>query len=85
MADGTQYEIMYQDGLILEAGSYFKIDPNTWPSVPEWLQEWTKVDEATGEITITGFENGTWKIVPNWLADWVYKNNETGEIFAKEW
>ena len=85
MADGTQYEIMYQDGLIVEVTSLYKIDPNTWPSVPEWLEEWTSVDEATGEISITGFENGTWKVVPNWLADWVYKNNETGEIFAKEW
>ena len=85
MADGTQYEIMYQDGMIVEVTSFYKIDPNTWPSVPEWLQEWTKVDQATGEITIQGFENGTWKMVPNWLADWVYMNNETGELFAKEW
>ncbi len=85
MADGTQYEIMYQDGMIVEVTSFYKIDPNTWPSVPEWLQEWTKVDQATGEITIQGFENGTWKMVPDWLADWVYMNNETGELFAKEW
>ena len=85
MADGTQYEIMYQDGMIVEVTSFYKIDPNTWPSVPEWLQEWTKVDQTTGEITIQGFENGTWKMVPNWLADWVYVNNETGELFAKEW
>ena len=85
MADGTQYEIMYQDGMIVEVSSFFEIDPNTWPSVPEWLQEWTKVDLATGEITIQGFENATWKTVPNWLADWVFINNETGELFAKEW
>ncbi len=85
MSDGIMYEIMYQDGLIVEADSYYKIDPNTWTSVPEWLTKWTTVDPTTGEISIQGFENGTWKIVPNWLADWVYVNNETGEIFAKEW
>jgi hypothetical protein len=85
MSDGMMYEIMYQDGLIVEADSYYKIDPNTWPSVPEWLKKWTTIDPATGEISIQGFENGTWKIVPNWLADWVYVNNETGEIFAMEW
>jgi len=85
MSDGTQYEIMYQDGLIVEVSSFYKIDPNTWVSVPDWLQDWTSVDAKTGEISITGFENGTWKIVPNWIADWVYRNNETGEIFAMEW
>ena len=85
MADGTQYEIMFNDGMIVEVASFYKIDPNTWPSIPEWLKEYAKVDNATGEITIPGFENGTWKIVPDWLADWVYKNNETGEVYAKEW
>ena len=85
MADGTQYEIMYEDGMIVEVASFYQIDPNTWSSVPEWLQEYAKVDEATGEITIPGFENGSKKIVPTWLADWVYVNNETGEVFAMEW
>ena len=85
MADGTEYEIMYQDGLIVEVASFVKIDPNTWASVPEWLEKWKSVDKTTGEITIAGFENGTRRNVPNWLADWVYINNETGEIFAMEW
>lgn len=85
MADGTVYEIMYQDGLIVEVTGFLKMDPNTWPSVPEWLKKWSSVDESTGVISIVGFVNGTRRVVPNWLADWVYINNETGEIFTMEW
>ena len=85
MADGSEYEIMYQDGLIMNVASFLKTAPSTWSSVPEWLKEWATVDAKTGSITIEGFPGDTGKIVPNWLADWVYKNNETGEIFAKEW
>ena len=74
-----------KDGMIVEVASFYQIDPNTWSSVPEWLKEYAKIDEATGEITIPGFENGANKIIPTWLADWVYVNNETGEVFAMEW
>ena len=85
MADGSEYEIQYRDGMIMEVASFLKTAPNTWPSVPEWLKEYATVDAATGNITIEGFPSDTGTIVPNWLADWVYKNNETGEIFAMEW
>ena len=85
MADGSEYEIQYRDGMIMEVSSFFKTDPSTWPSVPEWLKEYATVDAATGKTTIEGFPSDSGRIVPNWLADWVYKNNETGEIFAMEW
>ncbi len=85
MADGSEYEIQYRDGMIVDVASFFKTDPNTWTSVPDWLKEYATVDAATGKVSIEGFPNDAGKIVPNWLADWVYKNSETGEIFAMEW
>ena len=39
MADGSEYEIQYRDGMIMDVSSFFKTDPSTWPSVPEWLKE----------------------------------------------
>jgi len=85
MKDGTLHEVKYNNGMIVNAGSFFKIDPNTWESIPEWLGKWTHVYERTGEVSITGFENGSEKIVPKWIADWVYLNKETGEVFVSEW
>ncbi len=85
MADGNSYEVMYQDGLIVEASFLCSSDPNRWTSVPAWLEEWAKTDAKTGVITVQGIESGKDRYVPNWLADWVYMNNETGEIFAMEW
>ncbi|GEM_PF-1745667 len=85
MKDGTLHEVKFYKGMIVNAVSFFKIDPNTWESIPEWLEKWTYVYERTGEVSITGFENGSEKIVPKWIADWVYLNKETGEVFASEW
>ena len=85
MADGTEYEIMYQDGLIVEAALFYSTDPSTWTSVPDWLKKWATTDAKTGELSVQGFANGKKRIVPDWLADWVYINNETGEIYAMEW
>jgi len=85
MADGSSYEIMYQDGLIVDATFLCSSDPNRWTSVPDWLQKWAKTDPKTGVITVQGIESGRDRYVPNWLADWVYINNETGEIYAMEW
>ncbi len=85
MADGTQYEVMYQDGLIVDATFLSSTDPSRWTSVPDWLKKWAKTDAKTGTITLEGMESGTDRYVPNWLADWVYVNNETGEIYAMEW
>ena len=85
MVDGNSYEIMYQDGLIVDATFLCSSDPNRWTSVPDWLQKWAKTDPKTGVITVQGIENGRDRYVPNWLADWVYINNETGEIYAMEW
>ena len=85
MADGSSYEVMYQDGLIVEATFLCSSDPNRWTSVPDWLEKWAKTDPKTGVITVEGIESGKDRYVPNWLADWVYVNNETGEIYAMEW
>ena len=85
MADGTEYEIMYQDGLIVEAALFYSTDPSRWTSVPDWLKKWATTDAKTGELSVQGFSNGKKRIVPDWLADWVYINNETGEIYAMEW
>ena len=85
LADGTVQQVTYHKGMIVKVVSFFQIDPNTWTSVPKWLEKWARVDETTGGVLLTGFENGTLKTVPNWIADWVYINNETGEIFIEEW
>ncbi len=85
MADGSSYEVMYQDGLIVDATFLCSSDPNRWTSVPDWLEKWAKTDAKTGVITVQGIESGKDRYVPNWLADWIYVNNETGEIFAMEW
>ena len=85
MADGSSYEVMYQDGLIVEATFLCSSDPNRWTSVPDWLEKWAKTDAKTGVIKVQGIESGKDRYVPNWLADWIYVNNETGEIFAMEW
>ncbi|MEA4915222.1 MAG: hypothetical protein VB061_11700 [Christensenella sp.] len=85
MADGSSYEVMYQDGLIVEAAFLCSSDPNRWTSVPDWLEKWAKTDAKTGVIKVQGIESGKDRYVPNWLADWVYINNDTGEIYAMEW
>ena len=83
MADGTAYEIMFQDGLIVEATSYVYTNPNAWNEIPSWLADWSGTDPETGRAFIKGFDGST-TIGSNWLADWVYVNNKTGEIFLKE-
>ena len=85
MADGSSYEVMYQDGLIVDATFLCSSDPNRWTRVPDWLEKWAKTDPKTGVITVQGIESGKDRYVPNWLADWIYVNNETGEIYAMEW
>ena len=85
MTDGSSYEVMYQDGLIVDSTFLSSTDPSRWTSVPDWLEKWAKTDAKTGVITVEGMESGNDRYVPNWLADWVYVNNETGEIYAMEW
>ena len=85
LTNESAYEIEFHKGMMVKATRLLKIDPDTWASVPQWLEKWASVDEATGQISIAGIENETRRVVPNWLADWVYVNNETGEIFAMEW
>ena len=85
MTDGSSYEVMYQDGLIVDSTFLSSTDPSRWTSVPDWLKKWAKTDAKTGAITVEGMESGNDRYVPNWLADWVYVNNETGEIYAMEW
>ncbi len=85
MTDGSSYEVMYQDGLIVDSTFLSSTDPSRWTSVPDWLKKWAKTDAKTGVITVQGMESGRDRYVPNWIADWVYVNNETGEIYAMEW
>jgi len=83
MTDGTLHEVKYNKGRLIEDSVYFRLDPNTWASVPEWLEKWTSVDDA-GKISIPGFENCSWMVTPKWIASGVYIHNETGELFARE-
>ena len=84
MADGTAYEIMFQDGLIVEATSFVYTSANAWTEIPSWLAEWAETDPETGKAFIKGYDSGVTYLGTNWLADWVYINNETGEIFLKK-
>ena len=83
MTDGTLHEVKYNKGRLIEDSVYFRLDPNTWESVPEWLEKWTSVDDA-GKISIPGFDNCSWMVTPKWIASGVYIHNETGELFARE-
>jgi len=84
MTDGTLHEVKYDKGRIIKDSVYYRLDPNTWGSVPAWLDQWTSVDETTGKISISGFDNSSWMVTSKWIANGVYINNETGEIFARE-
>ena len=85
MADGTQYEIMYQDGLIVEATSFVRTDPGYWAEIPAWLTDYAAINPETGRVYIKGLLGGSSHLGTNWLADWVYVNNETGEVFLEQW
>ena len=83
LADGTIYEIMYQDGLIVDATRFVYADPGYWTEIPGWLAKWTEINPETGRATLKGYLSGVTRVSHNWLADCVYVNSETGELFLK--
>lgn len=49
MSDDTSYEIMYEDGLILNAQFFASLDQNGWGTDPNWKADWICVNSETGE------------------------------------
>lgn len=52
LADGTSYEIMYKDGLILNATLLVPVDAQSHRYVPNWLADWTYENKETGETFV---------------------------------
>jgi hypothetical protein len=49
MADGTAYEIMYEDGLIVNATFFSSLEESGWGTDPNWAADWIYVNNETGE------------------------------------
>ncbi len=49
MSDDTSYEIMYGDGLIVNAQFFASLDDVGWGTDPNWKADWIYVNSETGE------------------------------------
>jgi hypothetical protein len=49
MSDDTSYEVMYEDGLIVNAQFFAALDDGGWGTDPNWKADWIYVNTETGE------------------------------------
>jgi hypothetical protein len=55
MSNGTGYEVVYEDNLIIEITFFVPQEDGKLWSTPNWLADWRYVNTETGETSIMGW------------------------------